>query len=45
MMVGPNGFELEAIWRRERGARAERESPAEILSERSQPKDLTCAEI
>jgi hypothetical protein len=29
---------FEAIWRRERG-NAERESPAEILSERSESKD------
>ena len=31
---------FEAIWRRERG-NAERESPAEILSERSESKDLS----
>ena len=30
---------FEALWRRERG-NAERESPAEILSERSESKDL-----
>ena len=38
-MVGPNGLELEPVWRRERAA-GEREPTGEILSPPQRAKDL-----